>query len=363
MSELVTYKVDTGEITLSPEIVRQHLVSGDGKVTDQEVMMFLALCKHQRLNPFLREVYLIKYGDKSPATMVTGKEAFLKRAQKNPKYAGHQTGISDDGKVAWAKVYVQGYEVPIMCEVDYNEYVGMKDEWLNYKKTGRKVPNSTWGGKPRTMLKKVALVQALREAFTTDFQGMYSQEEINTVDAQALPKAPVKTEVAEAVDVTETETPSVPKEAPPADPKSTVITKQQGQDIFLKATANLWPMSAVKGHMKDVCGVEKSAEIKQDSYNKLMALMDKPPMICKRQLARINILLNKVCPGVKGETGEKVRKDQHDMVGDALQVEPPKSLNDLTWEQAEKACDVLSKLSYQMETAPVPTEKTQEEPF
>ena len=174
--ELVKYQTLTGqEVQLTPAIVRKYLVNGEGKVTDQEIMMFIALCKYQNLNPFLREVYLIKYGSEK-VTMVTGKETFLKRAVKNSKYKGHETGISEDGKKAWAKIYIEGYQVPITIEVDFDEYAGKK---------GDGTLNKMWREKGRTMLKKVALVQALREAFPEDFGGMYSPEEINHV--QELP--------------------------------------------------------------------------------------------------------------------------------------------------------------------------------
>jgi len=173
---VIKYKAGENTVELSPDIIKKYLVSGDGKITDQEIMMFLKLCEYQQLNPFLREVYLIKYGSK-PATMVTGKETFLKRAYRNPAYQGHKTGISLDGKIAWAEVYVKDYQVPIKCEVDFEEYVGRKSDGSI---------NSIWKAKPNTMLKKVALVQALREAFPETFGGMYSQEEINTVDAEVL---------------------------------------------------------------------------------------------------------------------------------------------------------------------------------
>ncbi len=153
----------------------------------------------------------------------------------------------------------------------------------------------------------------------------------------------------------------------PAPTKPTMISKQQGQDIFLKATAQKWPMSAVKDHMMDICNTGTSASIKIEDYKVLMAAMDKPPMICKRQLARMNILLNKVCPGVEtakdGATAGQNRQDQHNMVGDALQITPPKSLNDLTWVQSEKAIDVLFKLELHPAQGMPPEEHTEEEPF
>lgn len=178
MKEIVKYMTDSGaEIELSPQIIRDFLVSGNGNITDQEVMMYLKLCQYQKLNPFLREVYIIKYGDRYPATTVTGKETFLKRAMRNPKYEGHRTGISDDGQQAWAEVYLTGYAVPIRCDVDYDEYVGIKD--------GK--PNKMWASKPKTMLKKVALVQALREAFPEDLGGLYFQEEVMTSELSSKP--------------------------------------------------------------------------------------------------------------------------------------------------------------------------------
>lgn len=194
MSEIIKYQTASGEITLSPAIIRKYLVAGQGNITDKEIMMFLALCKYQKLNPFLREVYLIKYGTEA-ATMVTGKETFLKRAMKNEKYAGHETGINVDGTKAWAKVHLHNYKVPITCEVDYKEYVGLKKDGT---------PNRMWKSKPRTMLKKVALVQALREAFPDDLGGMYSQEEINTVD-QLLPVETVTVNAEVATETSATE--------------------------------------------------------------------------------------------------------------------------------------------------------------
>ena len=173
MNEIIKYQAGENTVELSPDIIRKYLVAGQGKITDQEIMLFLKLCEYQKLNPFLREVYLIKYGEEA-ATMVTGKETFLKRAYRHPDYQGHKTGISTDGQVAWAEVYVKGYQVPIRCEVDFKEYVGKKKDGTI---------NRMWATKPNTMLKKVAIVQALREAFPETFGGMYSQEEINTIDS------------------------------------------------------------------------------------------------------------------------------------------------------------------------------------
>ena len=75
MTDLAVYEANGKEIELSKDTVKQYLVSGNGKVSDQEVVMFMELCKYQELNPFLKEAYLIKYSDRAPASIVVGKEA------------------------------------------------------------------------------------------------------------------------------------------------------------------------------------------------------------------------------------------------------------------------------------------------
>ena len=92
------------EVKLTPELVRNYLVSGDKeRVTTQEVAMFINLCKYSGLNPWLKEAYCIKYGTE-PATMVTGKEAFMKRAEAQPDFDGMQAGIivvDADGEIQY----------------------------------------------------------------------------------------------------------------------------------------------------------------------------------------------------------------------------------------------------------------------
>ncbi len=199
-NKTVTYTAGNESVKLSPAIIKNYLVSGDvGRVTDQEVTLFLNLCRFQHLNPFLREAYIVKYGN-APATIVTGKDALVKRAQKNERYEGFQAGVivlKGNGEIenrigslviegevlvgGWAKVFVKGYSCPVEISVSHNEYIG--------KKSNGEV-NSQWTRMPATMIRKVAFVQALREAFPDDLSGMYSQEEMG-VDPSALDETPV----------------------------------------------------------------------------------------------------------------------------------------------------------------------------
>ena len=172
MNSMTKYVTDHGNVELSPEIIKSYLVEPDSKITDQEIGFFLQMCKFQKLNPFMKEIYIVKYGN-FPAAFIVAKDTFLRRAKKNKTYKGHTVGISDDGKTAFAEVFIEGFDLPIRCEVDFEEYVVRKKDGTI---------NSMWSDKPRTMLKKVALVQALREAFPQDLGGLYERDEIRDPD-------------------------------------------------------------------------------------------------------------------------------------------------------------------------------------
>ena len=179
---IVEYTPLGGEpMKLSPSMVMKYFVGSNSKVTVGEVAMFIALCKEQKLNPFLKEAYLIKYGE-APAQIVTGKEAFMKRAKASPDYVTHKAGVivDHDGEIqympgafkrkadellgAWAEIITRSNpEYPVRIEVSFEEY-----------NTGK----SNWASKKCTMIRKVALVQALREAFPNHLGAMYTADEI-----------------------------------------------------------------------------------------------------------------------------------------------------------------------------------------
>lgn len=189
-NQLVEFTANGEKVKLSPAIVRSYLVNGNGNITDQEVVYFINLCKSQGLNPFIKDCYLIKYGNTQPAQMVVSKDVFLKRAERNEQFDGLEAGIivlNQDGEViyrkgtfylkdreelvgGWADVYRKNIAHPTHVEVTFDEYAGKKSDGTL---------NSQWSSKGATMVRKVALTQALRETFPNDYQQMYSEEEMN----------------------------------------------------------------------------------------------------------------------------------------------------------------------------------------
>ena len=47
------YNVAGQDVRLSYQIVRDYLVKGGGKVSDQDLVQFISICKFNQLNPFL----------------------------------------------------------------------------------------------------------------------------------------------------------------------------------------------------------------------------------------------------------------------------------------------------------------------
>ena len=215
---IVSFQANGMEVKLTPAIVKNYLVSGDkDRVTDQEVAMFINLCKFQGLNPWLREAFIIKYGSK-PATLVVGKDAFTKRAERHPQYDGFKAGVivisngevqyregmfalpSEEVVGGWAEVYRKDRSVPVRSEASVMEYAGRKADGTL---------NSQWQSKPATMIRKVALVQALREAFPEDLGGMYVAEEQGqdpvSINLDAVPEEVIHPQTEEKKDATETD--------------------------------------------------------------------------------------------------------------------------------------------------------------
>ena len=195
MTLMTTFEANGNTVELDADTVRNYLTNGNGKATDQEVAMFINLCKYQGLNPFLREAYLIKYDDKAPASTVVGKDAFTRRAAQIPECKGWSAGVAvvtqkneyqeREGTIVlpgeklvggWCAVGREGWQNPFKSTVNLSEY-----------NTGK----SMWAKMPATMIRKVAIVQALREAFPDKFQGMYDQSEMGadgTLPENELPQ-------------------------------------------------------------------------------------------------------------------------------------------------------------------------------
>ena len=171
MSKEIAIMDGSKQIKITMDDVRKLICEN---ATDKEIELFLRIAESSNLNPFKREVYLIKYSDR--ANIVIGYEIYLKRAELSDKYQGFERGC-DYAKVgdkyptrAWIKIYIKGWAVPLFHSVKWNEYVQTNQAGI---------PNRMWANKPETMLLKVATCQGLRLAFPNECGGLpYEETEI-----------------------------------------------------------------------------------------------------------------------------------------------------------------------------------------
>ena len=153
-------------------------------LTEKQIGQALSLIKGRNLNPLLNEVYIVAYKKKNGGaefSLIVSKEAFLKRAAQNPNYEGFEAGVvvvdnsgdmverkgalllpNDNLVGGWARVYRKNFKVPVEVFVSREEY----DQ-----------KQSTWNAMPATMIRKTALVNALREAFPEDLGSMYTEDD------------------------------------------------------------------------------------------------------------------------------------------------------------------------------------------
>lgn len=172
-TEVTVYRgMDGKEIQLSPQDVVTMIAPN---ATPTEAMVFLGFCAGHGLNPLINEAYLIKYDRNKAAVIVIGKDAYIKRAMNSGRYDGIEAGLivkdgegtrdtvgefytgkKEDILGGWAKAYVKDQRVPSEARVTMEEY--QKDQ-------------ASWKQIPATMIRKVAVVHALREGFPSLFVG------------------------------------------------------------------------------------------------------------------------------------------------------------------------------------------------
>lgn len=181
--------MDGRRMTVTFDDVRNFICK---EATIAECRIFLETCKQYHLNPFTKEAYLIHYDNKNgdtASTIVLGKTCYMKMAEAHPQYDGFEAGvivfvpevgelIHREGSIiykgeelvgGWAKTYRKDRSRPFYEEVNFSEYDTKKSLWVT---------------KPATMIRKVALVHTLREAFPATFGGLIDESEV-PVEAEA----------------------------------------------------------------------------------------------------------------------------------------------------------------------------------
>jgi len=144
-------------------------------LSDQEFTLFAEFCKSTRLNPFKREIWAIKAGNR--LQLMTGINGFFAIANSHPQFDGLECDVETDEKglpiKAVARAHRKDRKFPAVGIALLRESKGQ---------------SPIWNQQPSVMLTKVAKARALREAFPQEMGGLYTDDEMPQQYTQPLPQ-------------------------------------------------------------------------------------------------------------------------------------------------------------------------------
>lgn len=165
------------------DLIKENFAKG---ASDNELKLFLQVCKNSNLNPFLKQVHLVPRWDskigREVRTIQVGIDGFRAIAEEGGKYAGSDDAIfRDEGElavgatkikipgsatVAVYKLMANGERYPFTATARWSEYYpGDKQGYM-------------WRKMPYGQLGKCAEALALRKAFPKLLSGFYTPEEM-----------------------------------------------------------------------------------------------------------------------------------------------------------------------------------------
>jgi len=151
--------------------------------TDDQLKLFIEICKRTQLDPFSKQIYGIPTGGRLQIQVSIDGLRLI--AERSGKYRG-QVGpyfCGADGE--WKEMWLDD-SPPVACKVGVIHRDFEQPLYAVCKFSGYAQNTPIWKKMPDVMIAKVAESLALRKAFPQDLSGIYSNEEMGT----ALP-APV----------------------------------------------------------------------------------------------------------------------------------------------------------------------------
>ena len=230
------------------ELIKTTIAKG---ATDNELKLFLQVCKRTGLDPFSKQIYAIKRGGQM--TMQTGIDGYRLIAERSGAYAGSDEPVfeyhpNDKMKSRPERVTVTVYKIVqgVRCAFKATAI------WYEYCPFE---PKNLWKTMPHGQLAKCAEALALRKAFPHELSDLRSNDEMQQADDDLE----VTKRVVENVTGDYEDKEQLLKSIRDA---STIITKNCDVAAKMKFISDIW-------------GVQSYSDLKLKNEEKLKILLDK----------------------------------------------------------------------------------------
>lgn len=195
-TELITF--DNDEL----DLIKTTIAKG---TTDEQLKLFVQVCKQTGLNPFARQIYAVVRNTKKringrdewvpEMSIQTSIDGYRLLAQRSGEYAGQDGPYFLDGKTKqWLDYWIEDYP-PVAARVGvlrkgFEKYLYAVAKFESYavreynqdtRKSDGALKN-LWAKMPEVMIAKVAEALALRRAFPAELSGVYTKEEMDQAD-------------------------------------------------------------------------------------------------------------------------------------------------------------------------------------